>query len=83
MKKVLYNGKEIFSNEKSSVAIGVILTAVLLIVSMTVGYNLRARQIEEAQARIKEERQVAYSEFLDLLYKYENMTDDVQVNRDL
>ena len=83
MKKVLYNGKEIFNNEKSCVTIALLLTTALLIVSMAVGYNLRAKQIEEAHARAKEERQLAYSEFLDLLYKYENMANDVQVDRDL
>ena len=83
MKKVLYNGKEIFSNEKSCVTIALLLTTVLLIGSMIIGYNLRERQIEEAHARAKEERQLAYSEFLDLLYKYENMANDVQVDRDL
>ena len=83
MKKIIYNGKEIFSNEKSCVTIALLLTTALLIVSMAVGYNLRAKQLEEAHARAKEERQLAYSEFLDLLYKYENMANDVQVDRDL
>lgn len=83
MKKILYNGQEIFKNEKSCVAIGVILTAALLVVSMIAGYNIREKQIEEARARAKEERQIAYSQFLDLLYKYENMANDIQVNRDL
>ena len=83
MKKIIYNGEEIFKNEKSCVAIGLILTTALLIVSMAVGYNLRAKQIEEAQARAKEERQLAYSEFLDLLYKYENMANDMVSNENL
>ena len=83
MKKIIYNGEEIFKNEKSSVAIGVILTVGLLISSMFIGYHIREKQIEEARAKIREERSIAYSQFLDLLYKYENMANDIQVNRDL